>query len=140
VKYQYPQVQGGYRWNMIQRCKNEVGIEPISSGDFQLDGVWQTYLEFSRDLTEVEKGKLDVLMTSNPTYPPSGTKRFSLDDIWEKLQSFNTAAGTSFKLYYNESTPGSGIIDTLELHASAPLTTAQKNKAKTAFTSLIKES
>jgi hypothetical protein len=139
MKYDYPQVAGGYRWNMLQRIKNAVGIEPTSSGDHSVDGVWYTRLEFSRNLMQAEKALLDTVMASNPTYPPIGTAKFKIADLWEKLAQFNASAGTNFQLYYNESVPGSGVIDQLELHSSGSLTITQKNKAKTSFAGLIAE-
>jgi|SRR6185369_1298227 len=135
MKYLYPQVHGGFRWNMLKRCLNEIGIEPVSSGDVGSE----TYLEFVRELSTQEKSLLDALMADNPTYPPTGTLRFKVVDLWEKLQQFNQSSGSNFKIYYNESVPGSGKIDSIELHSSSPLTTTQKSKVKTAYANLISE-
>jgi hypothetical protein len=137
MRYQYQQVQGGYRWNMLQRCLNEVGVEPIGSGDIQIDGNMVTYLEFSRDLTDTEKTALDTLMASNPTLPPTGTARVKIKDIYERLPDFIAASGLNIKLYYSESTLGSGKVDTIELHTASPLTSTQKNKIQTAFAGLL---
>lgn len=135
--YQYPQVQGGYRWNLLQRILNTIGIEPISVSDAQVDGVFYTFLAFSRELTAQEKVQVDAIMADNPTFPPSGTVRVKIKDLWEKLADFRASSGLNVKLYFSESVPGSGVIDTLELHTDSPLTTQQKNKVQTAYNNLL---
>lgn len=124
---------------MLQRIKNEVGIEPIGSGDVgDSQGNWRTYLDFSRDLTIAEKALLDVVMVSNPTFPPTNSLTvLKIQDIFEKLAQFNTATGLNLKLYCSESVPGSGVIDQIELHSSVLLTLQQKNKVVSEYAKLI---
>jgi hypothetical protein len=130
MTYFYPQVVGGYRWNMLQRCLNEVGIEPIDSGDTS----GQTYLAFSRELTLTEKIALDLLMLSNPTFPPANTGKttYEIKDIWETRQQFSVAVGggvaLEFFIYYTESVPGSGSFDRIQLHFKKALSASERNK------------
>lgn len=131
--YYYPKVEGGYRWNLIKRCKFEVGIEPINTGNIEE----QTFLEFDRDLTEQEKALLDTLMASNPTQPPTGTCRVKIQDIYERLAQFNANTGMNIRIYYSESVNNSGSIDTIELHTDAPLTATQKSKITTGYSNLL---
>lgn len=139
VRYDYAQVQGGYRWNMLQRIKSATGIEPTNTSDVQIGDSTRTVVEFARDLTNTEKANLDALMASNPTKPPVGTKRFTIKDIWETLAVFNTATGVSCSLYFSESVPGSGKIDQIELHTPSSLTNTQKNKIRTEYANLLRE-
>lgn len=125
--YYYPIVsQTGYRWNMLQRIYNTIGLEPINSGDVGD----QTYLTFSRELTVQEKASVDAIMADNPTFPPTTTNTvYSLKDIWETRQEFSTKLGNlQFRIYYNESVPGSGLFDRVELHFLKTLSAAEKNK------------
>lgn len=141
AEYIYNQVaKDGYRWNILQRCLNEVGIEPINCFDTQIDGILKTILSFSRELTIAEKTNLDTLMANNPTLPPTtGGTIFKIDDIWEKLANFRSTTGIQWKLYFSQSV-ANGPIDTIELHAGQTLTTPQKNQTRNAFAALIRES
>lgn len=135
TEYKYPQIDRtvGYAWNIKRRCFYEVGIAPTGSGD---SGGF-TFLNFDRDLTPTEKTALDTLMASNPSLPPSGTVRVKIGDMWNKLAQFNASSGADFKLYYSQSVPGSGVVDTLELHTDTPLTAQQKNKVQNAYANLL---
>lgn len=139
MEYSYPQVSGGYRWNMNQRILNEVGIKPTMTGDTpDGSGGMKTVVNFDRALTTTEKETLDVVMASNPTKPPvaSGTV-FKIKDIWNRLNDFKLATGLDFKLYYSESVPGSGNIDQIELHAPKTLSTQERNKTISEYSKLI---
>jgi hypothetical protein len=136
MKYTYPQINRniGYAWNMLQRCLNEVGIEPISTGDS--GGV--TFLQFSRELTPEEKTKLDVLMADNPTLPPNPKgSMFVIRDVWNQKNLIEGAMGFPYKVYYTESVPGSGNVDQVELHFESSLTTQQRNKIIAEYGKLI---
>lgn len=136
MKYFYPQVQGGYRWNMLQRCLNEVGIEPIGSGD--VGEPLQTYLDFSRELTQSEKAILDNVMASNPTLPPAPTGTvFVIRDVWNQKSLIEEQMGFPYQVYYSESNPGSGDIDQVELHFANTLTNPQRNKIVSEYSKLI---
>jgi hypothetical protein len=131
--YWYTQVSGGYRWNMLQRIFNAIGIEPIGSGDVS----GQTYLQFSRALTDLERVSVDAIMADNPTFPPvnAGTT-YVIRDVWNQKSLFETNLGFSYKIYYSESVPGSGNVDQIELHFGA-LTNTQKNKVASEYAKLI---
>lgn len=140
MKYTYSQAQGCYRWNMVQRITQEVGLEPIQTGDYYLSDGIKTIIEFTRELTSAEKTILDTLMANNPSNPPASVGTvFKISDIWEGLTAFNTKTGINFKLFYSESVPGSGKVDTIELHAPTVLTNTQKNKTKTDWAATIRE-
>jgi hypothetical protein len=138
MEYKYPQVTGGYRWNMVQRILNEVGLKPTMTGDVPEGDTMKTVVSFNRALTENEKAVLDTVMASNPTLPPanSGTV-LKIKDIWNKLNDFKTATGQEFKLYYSESVLGSGNVDQIELHASKTFTTQERNKVLAEYAKLI---
>jgi hypothetical protein len=137
--YYYPQVTGGYRWNMLQRIYNTIGLEPTGSGDVQQDGVWKTYLTFSRALTTQEKASVDAIMADNPTFPPTTTNTvYTLKDIWETRQEFSTKLGNlQFRIYYSESVPGSGLLDRIELHFLKNLSAAERNKVADEHSKLL---
>lgn len=139
MQYFYPQVQGGYRWNMLQRIINTIGIEPINSGDMEMNGSMVTFIEFSAPLTEANKTLLDGIMATNPTFPPPTTNSvYQIKDIWETRQEFSTKVGNlPFKIYYNESVPGSGNIDRIEMHFAKTLGSAEKNKVVDEFSKLM---
>ena len=134
-QYLYTQVTGGYRWNMIQRIINEVGIEPKSTCDVGT----QTVIEFDQELSSSDKNKLDQVMADNPTSPPSslGTK-YLIKDIWEKRSDFKTnTGGLNFKLYFTESVVGSKIFDQIELHFDKILSVVEETTVKTEYAKLI---
>lgn len=135
MEYKYPQIDRttGYAWNIRQRCINELGISPTGSGD---SGGF-TFINFAEPLTPEQKTALDALMASNPSVPPANTCRIKIGDMWNKLAQFNANSGANFKLYYTQSVPGSGNVDTLELHTDTPLTAQQKNKVQTAYANLL---
>jgi hypothetical protein len=134
MKYFYPEVTGGYRWNMLQRILNKIGIEPVVTGD--VGG--ETYVEFTRDLTPAEKTQVDQIMADNPTLPPNPTgSRFVIRDVWNQKDSIATAMGFPYQVYYSESVPGSGNVDQVELHFSQTLTTTQRNKIVSEYGKLI---
>lgn len=133
MTYYYPQVSGGYRWNMLQRIFNAIGLEPIGSGDIGN----QTYLDFSRELTAAEKTQVDTIMANNPTFPPTnpGTT-YVIRDVWNQKAFFESQLGFPYKIYYSESVPGSGNVDQIELHFGT-LTNTQKNKVSSEYSKLI---
>lgn len=132
--YPYPKVSSGYRWNLLKRCLNEVGLEPTCVSDVNEE----TWLEFSRSLTTIEKTALDTLMAGDPQNPPTTGVKIVIKDIWEDgFEKFITAAALpNLRLYYSESIPGSGKIDRITLWHPTALTNTEKNRIKTAFTSL----
>lgn len=131
--YYYPLVVGGYRWNILQRCTSEVGVTPNDISDLGD----QTVMGFARDLTTVEKTKLDTLMADQPSFPPKGGGGFIIKDIWENFAKFKTDANLpNLQLYYSQST-GTGTVDQVYLWNPAPLTNSNKNNIKTAFNNLI---
>jgi hypothetical protein len=121
--YYYPSVgSSGYRWNVLQRVYNTAGIEPLSLGDVGE----QTYLEFSRELTEAEKAAVDAVMADNPTYPPASANTvFTLMDVWNRRAAIAEALGLDYDLYYNESVQGSGDVDLIEIHFKKQLSEAE---------------
>ena len=135
VEYRYAQVNGGYRWNLMERCRNEVGVNPIMAGDV----AGFTVVTFDRELTAVEKTKLDALMNDNPTFPPNvlNSTKFIIRDVWNQRATIQTAMGLTYMVYYSESTPGNGVIDQIELHFASTLTTAQRNKIISEYAKLI---
>lgn len=134
MEYKYTQVSGGYRWNMVQRIFQVVGIKPTMTGD--VEGF--TVVNFDRELTPQEKLLLDNLMLDNPTHPPSipGSK-FIIRDIWSQKAAFETAVGLPYRVYYSESIPGSGNVDQIEIHFDTNLTTTQRNKVISEYGKLI---
>jgi hypothetical protein len=137
--YQYPQVTSGYRWNILERVKNEVGIEPINLSDVSISDVWYTVVSFDRELTAEEKTKLDTTMADNPGFPPTEPTNtvYNLKDIYETRLEFSTVLGNlPFFIYYNESTPGAGF-DRIQLHFKKGLSQAEKNKVKDEFSKLL---
>lgn len=134
MEYKYPQVSGGYRWNMVQRIERSVGIKPTMTGD---TGGF-TVVNFSRELTAPEKALLDTLMADNPTLPPTPAgSRFVIRDVWNDKGAIQTAMGFPYKVFYSESVAGSGNIDQIELHFDQTLTTTQRNKILTEYAKLI---
>jgi hypothetical protein len=134
MEYKYPQVSGGYRWNMVQRILQTVGIKPTMTGDSS----GFTVINFDRELTAPEKTLLDGVMADNPTQPPTltGTK-FVIKDIWSQKATIGTAMGATYRVYYSESVLGSGDINQIEIHFDTNLTTTQRNKVLTAYANLI---
>lgn len=124
--YSYPQVNGGYRWNLLQRVFNTINLYPTNLSDVGD----LTVLSFDRELTPAEKTLVDAIMVDNPTRPPTTTNTvFTLKDIWETRQEFATKLGNlPFKIYYNESVPGSNNFDRIELHFAKVLGAAERNK------------
>lgn len=139
MQYQYPQVSGGYRWNMMQRIEQTVGLKPNMTGDTP-DGSegMKTVVEFSRELTAPEKALLDTLMADSPTQPPTtGGSKFVIRDIWNQKATFEAALGLTYRVYYSESVPGSGNVDQIEIHFDSTLTTQQRNKVLSEYAKLI---
>lgn len=135
MDYIFPQVVGGYRWNLLKRCLHEVGIEPSCVSDVGE----KTIVQFDRALSDAEVEALDALMNDNPTYPPSNSGTvLTVDDIWEQFSAFKQNAGVDLKMYFSEKDPGSGNINQIELHSTEVLTQEQKDSIKTAYANLIK--
>jgi hypothetical protein len=111
--YNYPLVAGGYRWNLLQRIYNTIGILPDSVGDV---GEY-TVLQFSEPLSEQDKSAVDAIMADDPQQPPTTENTvFSLLDVWNRKEQIADALGLPYDLYYSESVPGSGDVDTIEIH------------------------
>jgi hypothetical protein len=139
MDYPYTQVTTGYRWNILERVKNEVGVLPTNLSDVSISDVWYTVVSFDRELTTIEKGKLDVTMADNPGYPPAEPVNtvYNLKDIYETRGEFSTVLGNlPFFIYYNESTPGAGF-DRIQLHFRKGLGQAEKNKVVNEFAKLL---
>lgn len=138
MNYRYPQVQGGYRWNMLQRIAHAVGLEPVGTSDVQVDSQWETCLTFSRELTEAEKAALDAVMADNPTFPPSSPTRFVVRDVWNQRNAIAAAIGVPYRIFYSQSVEG-GEVDQVELHFDRPLTEAEKGRVRDTYARLIRE-
>jgi hypothetical protein len=135
MQYTYPKVTGGFRWNALKRCLNEIGIEPISMCD--VEGT--TFLQFDRKLTAEEKSGLDALMQDDPQYPKKGHTVLKIVDIWEQFDEFKKNAGLpDLRLYYSETVEGSGLVDQIELQHPTPLSSEQIEQIKQAYISLIR--
>ena len=136
MEYKYSQIDRtvGYAWNAMERIEQTVGLRPTMVGD---TGGF-TVVQFSRELTEPEKALLDALMASNPTLPPTpvGT-RFVIRDIWSQKSFIETQMGFPYKVFYSQSTPGSGNVDQIEIHFGQTLTTQQRNKIISTYANLI---
>jgi len=136
MEYKYPQIDRtvGYAWNAMERIEQTVGLRPQMVGD---TGGF-TVVQFSRELTPAEKTLLDALMASNPTLPPTpiGT-RFVVRDVWTQKSFIETQMGFPYKVYYSQSTPGSGVVDQIEMHFDQTLTTQQRNKIISTYANLI---
>lgn len=119
----------------MERCRNEVGVNPTAAGDSE----GATFVSFANELTEEQKAKLDALMADNPTNPPStsGTT-FVIRDIFSQKSDIATTMGKYYKVYYSESVPGSGNVDQVELHFDDVLTLTQKTKVRDAYAGLIR--
>lgn len=135
MQYSYPKVEGGFRWNALKRCLNEIGIEPVSMCDVEES----TFLSFDRELTAGEKSRLDALMQDDPQHPKKGETVMKIIDIWEQFDEFRKDVGLpELRLYYSETVPGSGVVDQIELQHPTPLTQEQTERVKQAYISLIK--
>jgi len=138
MTYRYPQVNGGYRWNMLQRIEQEVGIAPSGTSDIQVDETWHTCIMFNRQLTESEKISLDALIENSPTFPPSSPTRFLVKDVWNQREAIAEAIGIPYRIFYSQSIPG-GEVDQVELHFDRVLTDQEKVKVREEYASLIQE-
>lgn len=133
MEYKYTQVTGGYRWNMVQRIQEVVGIRPNMTGD--VGGF--TVVNFSRELTPQEKTLLDGVMADNPTLPPTtGGSKFVIKDVFNQKSLIQTAMGFNYSVYYSSS-QGSNVIDQIEIHFPSTLTTIQINKILSEYGKLI---
>jgi len=138
--YKFNQITGGYRYNIFERCLLEVGIFPDSIYDIYENERYVTYIQFNRELTELELNALTTLMNNNPQFPPTSNNTvFYIKDIVASFAQFEADFGIGLKLYYSETITGSGIIDRLELHASKVLTAQEKNKLRGLYSGLITE-
>jgi hypothetical protein len=135
MQYTYPKVSGGFRWNALKRCLNEIGIEPVSMCDVEES----TFFQFDRELTVEEKSGLDALMQDDPQHPKKGETVLKIVDIWERFDDFKRHAGLpELRLYYSETVEGSGLVDQIELQHPTPLSSEQIESIKQAYISLIK--
>ena len=136
MEYKYPQIDRtqGYAWNALERIEQEVGLRPTAIGDSS----GATFVTFSRELTAPEKILLDALMASNPTVPPtSANTKFVIRDVWTQKSFIETAMGLPYKVFYSQSTPGSGIVDQIEIQFNKVLTTQERNKVISEYSKLI---
>lgn len=133
--YYYALVIGGYRWNILQRVTNAIGLEPIGLGD---SGNVSTFLTFSRELTTSEQNTVQSIMNDNPSYPPTTTNTIAfITDIWNERAAFQAAIGLVYDIYYDESVRGSGNVNQIKLVFRKTLTNTEKNKVKAEFAKLI---
>jgi len=139
--YKYPQVIGGYRWNILKRCLKEVGVEPLYVGDMPENSILYTFVVFSAPLTAPQEAALNTLMSNNPQFPPSpgANTRFIIKDIYEFFDQFEADVGVGLDIYFSETVPGSGEINRIEIIANKAMTNAEKNKLRNAYSSLITE-
>lgn len=139
--YTFPKLDGGYRVNIIERCKNELNINPVSIYDTTSDIIITTNIVFEIELTEQQLNDLTSLMNSSPQFPPEDQNAtvFYVKDLNETFEEFQQLSGVSLKLYYSETITGSGKIDRLELHANRVLTEQEKNNVKTTYANYIVE-
>jgi len=134
MKYFYEQVKGGYRWNMLQRILNTIGIEPIGSGD--VGG--KTYLEFEKELTKEQKIVVDEIMADNPTYPPKPKGSvYIVRDLWNDRDAIGQEMGCPYEVYYSESELGSGNINQVELHFLKEINPTEDTKISVEYSNLI---
>lgn len=139
AQYNFPKITTGYRWNLLKRCLWEIGVEPICIGDDSQG----TYLQFDRNLTLAEEATLNTIMSGDPQNPPSTGVRLSIKDLWggtnagENFEAFKIACNLpNLRIFYIESTPGSGVVDRICLWHPTALTNTQKNAIKTQFANL----
>jgi len=144
-QYIYPQITGGYRFNLMERCRTELLIAPESIADTTFNGQIKTVIQFTGELSDILLSGLNALISGSggaPQYPPfsSGKTVFYVKDLYATFPSFIAAAGISgLRLFYSESVFGSGNIDRLEIHADDALSAQQRNKIKAAYGDLIIE-
>jgi hypothetical protein len=132
--YIFPQVNGGYRWNMFQRIYYAIGLRQTASWDAN----GKTYLVFERALTESEETLLNDIMNNDPTNPPATTNtEFKVKDLYEFQTDLMNSMGLSFKMFFSESISGSGRIDMINLQFDKVLTSQEKNKVINMYQSLI---
>lgn len=136
--YEYPQAQGGYRWNMLQRVLQATGLEPVGASDVQIDENWKTCLTFDQELSTEQKAALDALMANNPTFPPESQCRFVVADVWNQKAAIAQRIGVPYRIFYSQSTPG-GEVDQVELHFDRALTPVEKAKVMRVYAELIRE-
>ena len=135
MEYKYPQINRsqGYAWNLMERCRNEVGVNPTMAGDSS----GFTVVNFANELTAPQKALLDTLMADNPTLPPNLTgSKFIIKDIFNQKSTIQTAMGFPYKVYYSSS-QGNSVIDQIEIHFPSTLTTTQRNKIISEYGKLI---
>lgn len=137
-QYDYPQVIGGYRFNMLQRIFKECGIWPLDCPDIMIDGVWRTVPTFDIALSAEQKSALDILMADNPTFPPTPTgTKFQAIDLYENRATLSTKWGKNFWVWWDESVRGSGSFDKVLLYFDDNLSIAQRNAVRTEYGNLL---
>lgn len=133
AQYNYPKVTNGFRWNLLQRCLHEIGMEP-GVGDMGDD----TFIVFPRELTAAEKTILDNIMANDPQNPPPTGVRVNIKDIFETFNELKATVNLpNLRIYCTEAVPGSGQVNRITLWHPAPLTNTQKNAIKTAYANLF---
>jgi hypothetical protein len=138
MKYTYPQLRGGYRFNLLTRIEREIGMPAVGTYDAQENGAWVTRAWFSRDLTADEKARLDALMAGSPTLPPQAATKFVIRDVWNQRATIGEAIGAPYTVYYSQSVPG-GEVDQVELHFDRPLSAGEKARVIQQYAALIRE-
>lgn len=136
MEYKFPQIDRtqGYAWNAMQRIEQEVGLKPTAMGD----SGGATFVNFSRDLDKQEYDILEALMAENPTIPPqSKGEVFVVKDIWSQKSDIETKMERPYRVYYSQSTPGSGKVDQIELHFDASMTPEEVDKVMAEYGNLI---
>lgn len=125
VQYSYPKIMTGYRWNFLQRCKYELGIDKVGIGDM---GEEETVISFDEELTDEQKAILDNIMDNDPQNP---------NPEWDSVEIVDleyAAKDMGLMIFYVESVKGSGVYDRIKLCSK---TTIDRNKAKEEFSNLF---
>ena len=142
MQYYYPQVQGGYRWNLLAKCYYAIGRWPKNSGDIQISGANQTYLEFDPPLSEAEKTKIDAIMANPNTAalpsPNTNKTTFVVKDIWSYFQEL-LALIPGAELYFDKSAPDKPDFDIIAVNLPKSLALAEKDAVKNWYAGLISE-
>lgn len=139
--YTFPKIDGGYRFNIFERCKNELNIHIKSIYDTSSNAIVTSNIIVENELTEQQLTDLTNLMNNSPQFPPEdqNVTVFYVKDLNETFEEFQQISGVSLKLYYSETVSGSGTINRLELHADRILTEQEKNSVKTTYANSIAE-
>lgn len=134
MTYNYSKISEGYRWNAMQRIRQEVGIEPESMSD----AGEETIVGFNRELSIAEKEKLDALMSDDPQLPPKDSQTvLIIDDLYECFAEFERIV-PGLRLFYTQSEKYSNETSQIELHHRDKLSEDQVKAIKEKYISLFK--